>query len=298
MTTITETPEATRIAVADLQLDHDVDQAFACTRKERRIAKGGKPYLALELRDRTGKIPARVFIDADKAARSFERGDVVQVAGRVEMYRGELFVFVHAVSQAAGSDVEAADFLPVAYRDVNELDGFLEHLAREVWDTDLKAVLAAFLDDAGLRAELRRAPCTTSGHHAYLGGLIEHTVAVASLALETRTLHQQLDSDLLLTAAILHDIGKTREFEYGATISLSREGRLVGHLALGQQLLIERAQSLAPDRLYALQHCIQGHHGPQGLPEGGFQLPEAVALHRLNATDVAIRSAACRKLPK
>jgi len=292
------TTEPTRIAVADLQLNDEVDQQFACTAKDRRVARGGKPYLALDIRDRSGSMSARVFIAADEAAGNFECGDVVRIVGKVEQFRGELFVFVRSVSRIAPSAVDVTEFLPTAYRNINELDGFLDHLAREVWAPDLKGVLAAFLDDQDMRAELRRAPCTTSGHHAYLGGLLEHTVAVTSLALETCTLHAQLDSDLLLTAALLHDVGKTREFEYGATISLSRQGKLVGHLALGQQLVGERAQGLEPDRLHALQHCIQGHHGPQGLPEGGFQLPEAVALHRLNTTDAAIRSASGRGLPR
>ena len=189
---------------------------------------------------------------------------------------------------------DPADFLPVAYRDVDELDGFLEHLAREVYDPDLRRLLDAFLGDDGFRAELRRAPCTRAGHHAYLGGLLEHTVAVATLAHEACALHPRLNSDLLLCAALLHDIGKTREFELGAEIALSEAGALVGHLALGQQLVAERAGASTAsrdDKLLALSHCVLAHHGPDALPGRRFRSAEALALYRLNALDAAVKGA-------
>src|ERR671920_714898 len=144
--------------------------------------------------------------------------------------------------------------LPVAYRDLDELDGFLEHLAREVHHPEYRALLHDLLADGPLRAAWRRAPCTRTGHHAYLGGLLEHTVAVATLAVEACALHPRLDSDLLVCAAIVHDLGKTREFTYGAEIGLSDEGRLLGHVVLGQQLL-ERFE-LPSDRRLALMHCV------------------------------------------
>ena len=165
----------------------------------------------------------------------FERGDLVRVAGRVERFRDELQIEVRAIARAEGADPAA--FLPVAYRDVDELDGFLEHLAREVHDPAYRGLLERLLGDDALRAEWRRAPCTRGGHHAYLGGLLEHTVAVGTLALECAQLHPRLNPDLLLTAALVHDLGKTREFTYGAEIGLTDEGRLLGHVVLGQQML-------------------------------------------------------------
>ncbi len=144
------------------------------------------------------------------------------------------------------------------------------------------------------RHELRRAPCTRAGHHAYLGGLLEHTVAVATLALETCTLHPRLNSDLLVSAALLHDIGKTREFEFGAEITLSDAGALVGHVALGQELIAERAarlDSFPADRRHALLHCVLAHHGPESLPGRRFRSAEALALYRLNALDASVKGA-------
>src|SRR4051794_27696956 len=173
--------------IATLRAGDDVDAVFACARKDRLTARSGTPYLALELRDRSGAIPARAFRDADVLAGRFERGELVRVSGRVERFRDELQVEVARIARAA--DADPADFLPVAYRDLDELEGFLEHLAREVHDRPLTALLQSLLGDGELRAAWRRAPCTRAGHHAYLGGLLEHTVAVGTLALEAAQLH-------------------------------------------------------------------------------------------------------------
>jgi 3'-5' exoribonuclease len=262
----------------------EVSGVFACTRKDRLIARTGTAYLALELRDRTGAIPARVFRDADLHAGRFEQGDLVRVAGRVERFRDELQLDIRAIARA--DDADPAAFLPVAYRDLDELDGFLEHLAGEIRDAQFKALVDGLLGDAELRAALRRTPCTRNGHHAYLGGLLEHTVAVATLALETCTLHPRLDQDLMLTAAIVHDLGKTREFALGAEIGLTDEGRLLGHVELGLRMLEERAALLDEPRRLALAHCVLTHHGDRRPAT-----PEALALQRINALDASVKGA-------
>jgi 3'-5' exoribonuclease len=281
--------------VASLRAGDDVDAVFACSRKDRLTARSGTPYLALELRDRTGAIQGRAFRDADLLAGRFERGQLVRVRGRVERFRDVLQVDVRAIEPA--SDADPAAFLPVAYRDVDELDGFLEHLAREVHDPEYRALLETLLADEALRAEWRRAPCTRGGHHAYLGGLLEHTVAVATLALEACQLHPRLNSDLLISAALVHDLGKTREFTYGADIGLSDEGRLLGHVMLGQRMLDERSGGMSPERRVALAHCVLCHHGPDAAPGRRFGSPEALALHRLNALDAGVKGALEHGLP-
>jgi 3'-5' exoribonuclease len=276
-------------SVATLRAGDDVDAVFACARKDRLTARSGVPYLALELRDRSGSIQARAFRDADVLAGRFERGELVRVRGRVDRFRDELQVEVRDIVRAEAADPAA--FLPVAYRDLDELDGFLEHLAREVHDPGYAGLLERLLGDGELRAAWRRAPCTRGGHHAYLGGLLEHTVAVATLALEAAQLHPRLNSDLLITSALVHDLGKTREFTYGAAIGLSDEGRLLGHLVLGQALLEERMGALDADRRLALLHCVLCHHGPDAAPGRRFGSPEALALHRLNALDASVKGA-------
>ena len=282
-------PTAPEPTVSALRAGDDVDAVFACARKDRLTARSGLPYLALELRDRTGALPGRVFRDADLLAGRFERGDLVRVRGRVERFRDELQIDVRAIERAAAADPAA--FLPVAYRDVDELEGFLEHLAGEVHDPGYRGLLGRLLGDGELRATWRRAPCTRGGHHAYLGGLLEHTVAVGTLALETAQLHPRLNPDLLLTAALVHDLGRTREFTYGADIGFTDEGRLLGHLVLGQQLLDEHAGALPADRRLALAHCVLCHHGPEAAPGRRFGSPEALALFRLNALDAGVKGA-------
>jgi 3'-5' exoribonuclease len=291
------------ITIAALRAGQEVDGVFACTRKDRLMSRSGTPYLAVELRDRTGAMQGRAFRDADVLAGRFERGDLVRVAGRVERFRDELQVELRTIARAADGEADPATFLPVAYRDLDELDGFLEHLAREVHDPGLRALLASLLGDAALRADWRRAPCTRTGHHSYLGGLLEHTVAVGTLVQEVCILHPKLDSDLLMTAALVHDLGRTREFTFGAEIGLTEAGRLLGHIELGLALLRERAAAvpaLSADRHLALAHCVLCHHGPD--PAGGragvrFGSAEALALFRLNALDAAVKGALEHGLP-
>jgi 3'-5' exoribonuclease len=308
MATAASVPIDEAQAVAMLRAEQEVEGVFACTRKERRISRAGTPYLTVELADSTGTIPARAFREADVLAGRFERGEVVRVRGRVERYREQLQITLASIARAPHEQAAAERFLPAAYRDVDELEGFFEHLAREVYDPALAGLLARMLADSRLRTELRRAPCSLpantaraqgaasaaarSGHHAYLGGLLEHSVAVATMALELCSLHPRLDRDLLLCAALVHDVGKTREFSYGAEIELSAEGRLLGHLQLGLRVLDAHAPAeLGEERRLALEHCLLLHHGPEAASGQRFASAEALALYRLNALDAHLKSA-------
>jgi 3'-5' exoribonuclease len=287
-----------------MRAEDEVDGVFACTRKERQIARSGSPYLTVELRDSTGTILARAFRDADVLGGRFERGELVHVQGRVVRFREDLQVELRSIARVEDPDEDPARFLPSAYRDLDELDGFLEHIAREVYDRGLSGLLAAMLGDRELRVAIRRAPCSlpvsasrisgsarsSAAHHAYLGGLLEHTVAVATMALELCPLHPRLDRDLLITAAIVHDLGKTREFTYAAEIERSDEGRMLGHVELGLRLIASYAPAtLEPQRRLALEHCVLLHHGPDGANAQRFASPEALALYRLNALDAQVK---------
>lgn len=292
--------------VAELLPGRSFAGRYACARKDRLTAKNGSTYLNLELRDRTGSIAARVFREADRLGLGFERGDVVAVRGRVEQFRGQLSAELEDVRKVDPERVDPAEFLPVAYRDPEELAGFLEHLAREVHHPGYRAVVERLLLAPGplgpaaveVAAEFRRAPCTRAGHHAYLGGLIEHTVAVGTLVTETCVLHPRLNSDLLMAAALIHDVGKTGEFTYGAEIGLSDRGRALGHLQLGAELINAAADAVraagadlpAEDR-DALLACVMCHHGTDALRLRAFPSPEAIALYRLNALDAQVKTA-------
>ena len=292
MTPITLAAVPSEGTLATLRPGEAVDGVFACTRKERLAARTGAPYLSIELRDRSGALPARVFRDVDLQGGRFNAGELVRVRGRVVRFREQTQIELDRIERAPASEVDPADFLPVAYRDLDELDGFLEHLAREVADPGYRDLLDGLLADAELRAQFRRAPCTRAGHHAYLGGLLEHTVAVATLAQELAIGHPRLDSDLLMTATIVHDLGKTREFTYGAAIEPSEEGRLLGHIQIGLRMLHERGAGVLDERrMLALEHCVLCHHGADAAPGGRFLSVEALALHRLNALDTSVKGA-------
>jgi 3'-5' exoribonuclease len=261
-------------------------------------SRNGGSYLSLELRDRTGTLPARVFREADRIGLRFEGGDAVAVRGRVERFRGEMVAELDDVERLEPGTFDPAEFLPAAYRSVDELEGFLEHLAREIHDPSLRSPVDRLLLGGPVAEDFRRAPCTRAGHHAYLGGLLEHTVSVGTLVIELCQLHPRLDSDLLMAAALLHDVGKAREFAYGARFELSDEGRMLGHLAIGTQLIAAAADDLAAERRLPLLNCVLSHHGPDagpmrggGSPGRGFDSPEALALYRLNALDASVKGA-------
>jgi 3'-5' exoribonuclease len=279
--------------IAELAPGQRFEGIYACVRKDRLSARNGSIYLSLELRDRTGSIPARAFRDVDRLAARFERGDAIRVSGKVERFRGELVAEVEDIQPVPEGELDPALFLPAAYRDAEELNGFLEHLTREVHDAPLREVVERVLFTEPVAQEFRRAPCTRGGHHAYVGGLLEHTVAVGTLVGEVCQLHPRLDSDLLMAAVLLHDVGKVREFTYGAEFGITDEGRLLGHLALGAEIVGSAAPDLAPERRAALLHCVLSHHGADGNRPGGrgFGSPEALALYRLNALDAGVKGA-------
>jgi 3'-5' exoribonuclease len=287
--------EPARPGIAALRPGQRLDGVYACVRKDRLSARNGSIYLSLELRDRSGSIAARAFRDVDRLAARFERGDAIRVAGRVERFRGELVVEVEDIRPVDPEELDPADFLPATYRDSEELQGFLEHLAREVHDAPLRGVVERVLFAEPIAADFRRAPCTRAGHHGYVGGLLEHTVAVGTLVGEVCQLHPRLDSDLLMAAALVHDVGKTREFTYGAEFGITDEGRLIGHLAIGAEIVSSAAGGLSPERRAALLHCVLSHHGADANRAGpggrGFAIPEALALYRLNALDAGVKGA-------
>jgi 3'-5' exoribonuclease len=286
---------ATSPSIAELRPGQRFSGIYACVRKDRLSARNGSMYLSMELRDRSGSIPARAFREVDRLGGRFARGDAIRVSGRVERFRGELVAEIEDIESIESAELDPAEFLPSAYRDAEELEGFLEHLTREVHDPALRGVVERVLFSEPVASEFRRAPCTRAGHHAYVGGLLEHTVAVATLVLEVCQLHPRLDSDLLMAAALLHDVGKSREFTYGAEFGITEEGRLIGHLALGAEIVGSAAGELPPERRAGLLHCVLSHHGAEGGRGGaggrGFGIPEALALYRLNALDAGVKGA-------
>ena len=245
--------------IAELAEDRTVEGVFAVTKKERRRTRAGASYLALELSDASGRIDARVWSDVDLLDQRFGEGDAVRVLGRVERFGGRLQVQVRAVESA--EDADPAKLTPTLRRDADELDGFFEFLAGEITHPGLATVVDSFVRDAEIRSALRELPAAgADGHHGYAGGLLEHTVGVATLCRETAQLHPRLRADLLLGAALLHDLGRVRELGRGPAFRQTEEGRLLGHVHLGLRLIEERARDLDPAVLAELLHAIAAHH--------------------------------------
>jgi 3'-5' exoribonuclease len=264
--------------IADLAEDRVVEGVYAVTRKERRKTRAGAPYLALELSDASGRIEARVWSDVELLDTRFESGDAVRVLGRVERFGGKLQVQVRALETA---DADPAILTPGLRRDADELDGFLEFLAAEIAHTGLAGVVSSFLEDTDVRSRFRALPAAgADGHHGYAGGLLEHTVGVATLCRETAQLHPRLRADLLLAAALLHDVGRVRELQLGPTFAQTEEGRLLGHVHLGLRMIEERAAGLEPGVLAEVLHAIACHHD-----RPAARTAEAAVLYHANQLD-------------
>jgi len=265
--------------IAELAEDRTVDGVYAVARKERRRTRNGAPYLSLELADASGRIEARVWDDVELLDRRFTEGDAVRVLGRVERFGGRLQLQVRSLQGAPGAD--AALLVPTMRRDADELDGFLEFLSGEIAHPGLAEAVNAVLGDDDLRGRMRGLPAAgADGHHGYAGGLLEHTVGVATLCRETAQLHPRLRSDLLLAAALLHDVGRTRELERGPGFRQTAEGRLLGHVHLGVRLIEERSQSLDPEVRAELLHAVATHHD-----RAATRTAEAAVLYHANQLD-------------
>ena len=209
--------------IAELVEDRTVEGVFAVAKKERRRTRAGAAYLALELADASGRVEARVWNDVDLLDQRFGEGDAVRVLGRVERFGGKLQVQVRAVE--AAEDADPAELTPSLRRDADELDGFFEFLARRSPTRGSPAVVDSFVRDAEIRNALRSLPAAgADGHHGYAGGLLEHTVGVATLCRETAQLHPRLRHDLVLAAALLHDVGRIRELGRGPVVPADRGG--------------------------------------------------------------------------
>jgi 3'-5' exoribonuclease len=264
--------------IAELEQDRVVEGVYAVARKERLRTKAGAPYLALELVDPSGRIEARVWSDVELLDSRFAEGDAVRVLGRVDRFRDRLQLEVRTIEAADGQD--PAELAPALRRDADELDGFLEFLAGEIAHPGLRATAARFLDDARFRKRLRELPATREGHHSYAGGLLEHTVGVATLCRETAQLHPRIRSDLLLTAALLHDAGRTAELTRGPVFRQTDEGRLLGHVHLGLRLIEARAAALEAEVRAELLHAVAVHHEARGA-----RTAEAAVLYHANQLD-------------
>ena len=261
------------MTIAELTEDRVVEAVYAVRMKRKLRTKSGAPYLALELVDPTGTIEARVWKDVELLDGRFAEGDAVRVLARVERFRDRLQLDVRSLEAA---DVDPASLTPTLRRDKEEINGFLEFLVAEVSHPGLAMTVQNVLRDRDLAAF----PAAPEGHHSYAGGLLEHTVGVATLCRETAQLHPRLRLDLVIAAALVHDVGRTLELGGGPAFAPTDEGKLLGHVHLGVRLIEERAEGLSRGQLAELVHCVAVHHDARGARSA-----EAAVLYHANQLD-------------
>jgi 3'-5' exoribonuclease len=275
-----------RVYAAALREGARVDAVFAMRAKEMRAARTGEAYLSLELADKSGRISGIMFRPG-REAESVPTGTVVHVGGTVTSYRGMLRVSVESLRPV--SEYDPRDLLPASTRDERELMSDLRELVRSVKDRHLGSILRAVFGDAAFMRRFRECPASQSHHHACVGGLLEHTVSVAGVCREIALRYPHVDADLLVTGALLHDIGKVDELAYDAGIQYTDEGRLLGHVVLGERrasAVIAALGDVPAGLATRLLHVLLSHHGELewGSPKRPSTL-EALVLHHADNLD-------------
>jgi 3'-5' exoribonuclease len=273
--------------IRDLAQGARVDSVFALRSRDIRSARTGEAYLALEIGDSTGRMPAVMFRPS-ASDESVPAGAVVRVRGTVTTYRGTRRVSVETLRPEISYDRE--DLLASGTRRRDEMLVELRLLVRRVKEPGLRAVLKAVFGAPGFIDDFAACPASSNRHHAYVGGLLEHTVAVATLCLSLAPMYPTLDRDLLLTTALLHDVGKVEELAYDTCVDYTDAGRLVGHVVLGDRLVSRAIEHLGdtipPAMALSVSHALLAHHGQMewGSPRRPCSF-EALLLHHADDLD-------------
>ena len=263
-----------------------------------RERKGGPgQYLALTLTDKTGSLEARMWEEFESAFKSCGEGCYVKVQGQISKYNGRFQITLTKMRNAAENEVEASDFVPVSEFPVEAMDAELRGIVAEFNDEDLKRLVLSFLDDAEIGPAFREAPAAVRLHHAWLGGLLEHVLLLVRVLHATSAFYPEVNRDLLITGAILHDIGKVKELSWKRGFSYTLEGQMVGHISIAQGMLREKVRQLPdfPGKLRVLvEHMILSHHGKFEFGSPKLPMtPEAMLLSAID--DLEAKFAAMRR---
>lgn len=283
-----------KVFVADLIEGQPVTSFFLARQIQLRQRRAGGPYLTLVLADRTGEVSAVMWEGVEEVSRDLAEGDIVKVQGLLGSYQRERQLTITRLRKATAEEAAPDDFLPRSSQDATTLLGRLRETLEEVTEPHLKRLLCDFLEDEPFVTAFRDAPAAKAIHHAVLGGLLEHTVSVVGLCRLLANYYPALDRDLLLTAAVLHDVGKVQELTWDRVFDYTDAGRLLGHITLGALLVTERIRSVPgfPEPLaQRLLHCLLSHHGELewGSPKQPMTL-EALVLHYAEDLDGKVNS--------
>ena len=285
---------AKKAFVATLSPGEAVDDEFVLAEKTVLQKRDGHQYLNVVLADRSGQIKGVVWDNVRSIAAVAEAGDFVRITGSVSEYRGTPQLVIKTMTAVAADRVSTEDFLPATELDVDQLFERLVNLTGTFKTPWLVRLLAAFWQDEAFVAAFKKAPAAKRMHHAYLGGLLVHCLSMAVLADKLAAHYNGLDRDLLIAGAILHDVGKLREFDYATAIDYSDEGRLLSHIVIGLEMLDEKLRQIPDvprDQANLLKHMIVSHHGEPAF--GALEPPktvEAVVLHYIDDLDSKINA--------
>ena len=281
--------------VSDLSTEQNITTFFLVCEKEIRNTREGKPYLRLELGDRSGTIEARMWDQFENAAKGINRDDFVKVQARVEIYKNRPQLSLMQVRLAKPEEIDLADFLPQTKADVAKLYAQLLEYAASIANPWLNKLTTGILNDPAIAARYKRAPAAKVMHHAYLGGLLEHVISLCGLAKQVAAHYPELNVDLLLTAAILHDVGKLDELCYERAIGYTVEGQLLGHIVMEIETVsksMDAIEGFPPNLKTVVQHLLISHHGQYEF--GSPKLPmirEALVFHYLDDLDSKLAAA-------
>lgn len=275
-----------------IEAGQTVNDLFVVREKRLAYKKDGNPYLTITLADRTGDVKAVAWDNVEKISKAFAAGDHVKIKGNATEYKGALQLVVLNLSRHDPAEVNPRDFLPSTERDVDQMLGRLVKISQTVENPHLSKLLSAFFEDTAFVNRFKMAPAAKKMHHAYLGGLLEHTLSMALLIQAIAGHYKGIDKDLLLTGGILHDIGKVDEFSYETHIDYSDAGRLLSHIVIGVEMLEARIATIndfPEDLSLLLKHMIVSHHGTRdfGSPEPPMTL-ESIILHYLDELDAKV----------
>lgn len=280
--------------VEQLRDGDNLDEIYLVTDKQLRVNRNGNPYIQVDLRDRSGGIQARLWNAGENVYRGFENGDFIHAVGKVQLFQGSMQVILNSLDKVEAQKVELTDFLPHTEQDVGKLMERLRDYLRKLSNPHLRALCECFLMDDDFLRGFTTCPAGVKLHHAYVGGLLEHVVTMMDIADRLAPLYPAVDRDLVLVGVFLHDTGKVRELTYKRAFGYSDEGQLIGHLAIGVEMLAEMAtkvpelmgESVPRELLLRLQHMILSHHGT--LEHGSPRVPmtpEAMLLHHIDSLD-------------
>jgi 3'-5' exoribonuclease len=275
----------THVWIKDIRENDAVDGCYLVREKRVGTTRRGDAFISLLLADRSGELEGRVWDGADRLSSLFQEGDLIEVKGTAGSYRGQVQVTVSDLKVHEGPVVPER-FLESAPVDSSEMVSALKKILEQIRNVHLKALVNRFLGDPAFVSSLRKAPAAKNFHHNYLGGLLEHTLSVCRLVQKVTDHYPQLDRDLILTGAFLHDIGKLRELRYDLHIDYTDEGRLVGHLVLGTAMLDEKIREVKgfPEALgVRLKHLMISHHGVHEF--GSPKRPKFLEAFALNLID-------------